>query len=87
MRVRAAGRLAPSRTATAGAPAALYTDLAVFSGRAHPELARDICARIGRPLGNVDVFEFANENIFVQYQENIRMRDVYLVQQIGRAHV
>ncbi len=66
--------------AIAGALAALYTDLAVFSGRAHPDFARDICTRIGRPLGKVDVFEFANENIFVQYQENIRMRDVYLVQ-------
>lgn len=58
----------------------MYTDLAVFSGRAHPELAQAICARLGRPLGRVDVFEFANENIFVQFQENIRQRDVYLVQ-------
>jgi ribose-phosphate pyrophosphokinase len=58
----------------------VYTDLAVFSGRGHPELAAAICARLGRPLGRVDVFEFSNENIFVQYQENIRMRDVYLVQ-------
>jgi ribose-phosphate pyrophosphokinase len=58
----------------------LYSDLAVFSGRAHPELTAAICARIGRPPGKVDVFEFSNENIFVQYQENIRMRDVYIVQ-------
>jgi ribose-phosphate pyrophosphokinase len=58
----------------------VYTDLAVFSGRAHPELATAICARLGRQLGKIDVFEFSNENIFVQYQENIRMRDVYLVQ-------
>ncbi len=58
----------------------MYNDLAVFSGRAHPELAASICARIGRPLGKVDVFEFSNENIFVQYQENVRQRDVYLVQ-------
>lgn len=58
----------------------MYSDLAVFTGRAHPELAQAIGARLGRPLGNVDVFEFVNENIFVQYQENIRMRDVYLVQ-------
>ena len=58
----------------------VYSDLAVFSGRAHPELAAAICARIGRPPGKVDVFEFSNENIFVQYQENIRQRDVYLVQ-------
>jgi ribose-phosphate pyrophosphokinase len=58
----------------------VYTDLAVFSGRAHPGLAREICARLGCPLGQVDVFEFSNENIFVQFQENIRQRDVYLVQ-------
>ncbi len=58
----------------------VFSDLAIFSGRAHPELAAAICARLGRTLGKVDVFEFSNENIFVQYQENIRMRDVYLVQ-------
>lgn len=58
----------------------LYTDLAIFSGRAHPALAQAIANRLGTLLGRVDVFEFANENIFVQYQENIRMRDVYLVQ-------
>ena len=58
----------------------MYNDLAIFSGRAHPELAGAIAARLGRQLGKVDVFEFSNENIFVQFQENIRMRDVYLVQ-------
>ena len=63
-----------------GAAAAVYTDLAVFTGRAHPQLAEAICTRLGRPLGKVDVFEFSNENIFVQFQENIRQRDVYLVQ-------
>ncbi|MFN0146351.1 MAG: ribose-phosphate diphosphokinase [Dehalococcoidia bacterium] len=58
----------------------MYNDLAVFSGRAHPELTAAICARIGRPPGKVDVFEFSNENVFVQYQENIRQRDVFIVQ-------
>ncbi|HXU22891.1 MAG TPA: ribose-phosphate pyrophosphokinase [Tepidiformaceae bacterium] len=58
----------------------MYSDLAIFSGRAHPELAQAICARLGRQLGRIDVFEFTNENIFVQYQENIRQKDVYLVQ-------
>ncbi len=58
----------------------MYNDLANFSGRAHPELARAIADRLQRSLGEVDVFEFANENIFVQYCENIRQRDVYLVQ-------
>lgn len=63
-----------------GERAFVFSDLAIFSGRAHPELAHAIAARLGRPLGKIDVFEFSNENIFVQYQENIRMRDVYLVQ-------
>ena len=58
----------------------MYNDLAIFTGRAHPALADSICARLGRVPGKVDVFEFSNENIFVQFQENIRMRDVYLVQ-------
>ncbi len=58
----------------------MYNDLAVFTGRAHPELATAIASHIGRELGKVDVFEFSNENIFVQFQENIRQRDVYLVQ-------
>ncbi len=58
----------------------MYNDIAFFSGRAHPELARAICARVGRQLGAVDIHEFANENLFVQYQENIRQRDVFLIQ-------
>src|SRR5947207_6599065 len=32
------------------------------------------------PLGNCNVFEFTNENIFVQIEENVRMRDVFIVQ-------
>jgi ribose-phosphate pyrophosphokinase len=58
----------------------VYSDLAIFTGRSHPQLAEAIAARLGRPLGKVDIFEFSNENIFVQFQENIRMRDVFLVQ-------
>ncbi|HMO55207.1 MAG TPA: ribose-phosphate pyrophosphokinase-like domain-containing protein, partial [Tepidiformaceae bacterium] len=58
----------------------MYNDLAIFTGRAHPKLAEDIAHRLGRQLGKIDVFEFSNENIFVQFQENVRMRDVYLVQ-------
>ena len=31
-------------------------------------------------MGDVDVFEFSNENIFVRFSENIRARDVFIVQ-------
>ena len=57
-----------------------YNDLAVFTGRAHPQLAHDICAHLDVPLGACDVFEFSNENIFVRIQENVRSRDIFIVQ-------
>ncbi len=60
----------------------MYSDLAVFTGRGHPALAENICGYLETPLGACDVFEFANENIFVQIQENVRGLDVYLVQSI-----
>jgi ribose-phosphate pyrophosphokinase len=34
------------------------------------------------PLGKADVFEFSNENIFVKVLENVRERDVFVVQPI-----
>jgi ribose-phosphate pyrophosphokinase len=34
------------------------------------------------PLGACDIFEFSNENIFVRIQENVRSRDVFLVQSL-----
>ncbi len=59
-----------------------FNDLAVFTGRAHPQLAHDICAHLDVPLGACDVFEFSNENIFVRIQENVRSRDVFIVQSL-----
>ncbi len=60
----------------------LYSDLAVFTGRAHPDLARDICGYLETPIGACKVFEFANENVFVQIEENVRGRDVFILQPI-----
>jgi len=60
----------------------LYEELKVFSGNAHPELAREICEYVGIPLGEMKVFQFSNENIFVQVLENVRQRDVFVVQPI-----
>ena len=57
-----------------------FQDLKVFTGNAHPELAQDICSYMELPLGQVDVFEFSNENIFVRFNENIRARDIFIVQ-------
>ncbi len=57
-----------------------YQDLKVFTGNAHPALATAICNYMEMPLGDCEVFEFSNENIFVRFMENIRARDVFLLQ-------
>lgn len=54
----------------------------VFSGRANESLAQSVCDYLEIPLGQVQLFEFSNENLFVQFQENIRQRDVFLVQSL-----
>jgi ribose-phosphate pyrophosphokinase len=61
----------------------LYQDLKVFTGNAHPGLANAICDYLEMPLGQCEVFQFSNENIFVRFNENIRARDVFLVQTIS----
>ena len=57
-------------------------ELRVFSGTAHPALARAVCGYLDIPLGEADVFEFSNENIFVRILENVRERDVFVIQPI-----
>ncbi|MCZ6615176.1 MAG: ribose-phosphate pyrophosphokinase [Chloroflexi bacterium] len=57
-----------------------FEEMRVFTGNAHPDLARSICDYLGIPLGEADVFKFANGNTFVQFGENIRQCDVFLVQ-------
>lgn len=53
---------------------------AIFSGNAHPELTARICSHLGLQVGAANVFEFSNGNVFVQLQENVRERDVFIVQ-------
>jgi len=59
-----------------------YGGLAVYTGNAHPAFARDICRTLEMPLGPIDVFKFANDNIFVKINDNVREHDVYVVQSL-----
>ena len=52
----------------------------VFSGTSNPELAKKISDYLKVPLGNVDVKRFSDGEIWVKYLENIRGRDLYIVQ-------
>ena len=60
-----------------------FDELKVFTGKAHPDLANDICSYLGIGLGVCEVFKFKNDNTFVRIRENIRGRDVFLVQPIA----
>jgi ribose-phosphate pyrophosphokinase len=57
-------------------------ELKVFTGNAHPALAKATADYMGIGLGKCEVFEFSNENTFVRILENVRERDVFVIQPI-----
>jgi ribose-phosphate pyrophosphokinase len=64
-----------------GQEAPVYADqFEIYHGNANPELARKICRYLGMQPGKAEVFQFANENIFVKILDNVREKDVFLVQ-------
>ena len=59
----------------------MYADqFEIYHGNANPELARKIAHYLGSDPGKAEVFQFANENIFVKILDNVREKDVFLVQ-------
>jgi ribose-phosphate pyrophosphokinase len=52
----------------------------VYAGNANPDLARKISRYLDTELGKIEVFQFANENIFVKILDNVREKDVFLIQ-------
>ncbi|NJQ02786.1 ribose-phosphate diphosphokinase [Streptomyces zingiberis] len=54
--------------------------LMFFSGRAHPELAEEVAHQLGVGLVPTKVFDFANGEIYVRYQESARGADCFLMQ-------
>jgi len=55
-------------------------DLKIFSGSANPKLASAICSHLNIDLSRLKVSRFSNDNLFVQIQENVREKDVFVVQ-------
>jgi ribose-phosphate pyrophosphokinase len=56
------------------------TEIVVFSGSAHPELADEICNHLHARRQPVAIRRFANDCLEVQLQANCRGRDVYIIQ-------
>ncbi len=58
-------------------------DIKIFSGRANPELSTRICEYLGLPLGHITLGDFPDGEIACKIEEDIRGRDVFLIQPTG----
>ncbi len=54
--------------------------LKIFSGRSNPCLAKDIASILNQELGKISIRTFADGEIWVKYEENIRGCDVFIIQ-------
>ncbi len=60
----------------------LSDDMIVFTGSANPEMAREVCDNLELRLGNAVVGRFSDGEIQVELLENVRGRDVFILQSI-----
>lgn len=58
------------------------TDIRLFSGRSHPELAKGIADHLGIPLEETCCSRFSNDNLFIQLGASVRGRKVLIVQSL-----
>ena len=55
-------------------------ELKIFSGRAHPQLSRQIADYLGARLGRATIENFPDGEILVRLDEDVRGRDVFIIQ-------
>ncbi len=58
----------------------LMNDLIIFTGNSNPVLAKKICDYLNVPLGKAKVGKFSDGEIQIEVDENVRSRDVFLIQ-------
>ena len=56
------------------------SEITLIAGQAHPELARSISEELGIPLANAHVGRFPDGEIDIKVDEDIRGRDVFVLQ-------
>jgi ribose-phosphate pyrophosphokinase len=61
-----------------------YNSMLVFSGNANRQLAEDIVNYLNLPLGKAIVGRFSDGEIMVELMENVRGKDVFIVQSTGQ---
>ena len=55
-------------------------DMMVFTGNANPQLANTITKHLDIPLGQASVECFSDGEISVEIRENVRGKDIFIVQ-------
>lgn len=55
----------------------------LFSGSSHPGLAREVVKYLGFQLGHVDIERFPDGEIALQVKDNVRGRDVFVIQTVA----
>lgn len=57
-------------------------NMMIFTGNANPRLAIDIAGSLNLPLGKVNVGRFSDGEVMVDIGDNVRGRDIYIIQSI-----
>ena len=58
-------------------------DIRIFAGSSSVSFAEKMCSYLGTEMGKAETIVFTEGNIFVKIQEQVRDKDVYIVQTIG----
>ena len=58
----------------------MFKELKIFTGNANPAFAQEICRHLSVPLAQATVKSFSDGEIMVEINENVRGRDVFVVQ-------
>ena len=58
----------------------MSSKMMVFAGNANPELAQKVASRLYLSLGKADVGKFSDGEVAVELNENVRGKDVFLLQ-------
>lgn len=62
----------------------MRNDLIVVTGNSNPALSKEICEYLGQPLGLAQVRRFSDGEVWVELGENVRGRDVFVLQSTCR---
>jgi ribose-phosphate pyrophosphokinase len=64
-------------------PTPAPTDVRIFSGSSHPELAAGIADYLKVPLSGTQINRFSNDNLYIQLADSVRARNVYVIQSLS----